>query len=62
MSKRSSCFESSSRERSPIATPAAGADIFTPASRSARLPPQTVAMEEDPLDSRTSEVSRIVKG
>jgi hypothetical protein len=32
----------------PIATPAAGLDIGTPASIRARLPPHTVAIEDDP--------------
>jgi len=33
----------------PIATPAAGEDIGIPASSSAKLPPQTVAIEEEPF-------------
>ncbi len=36
------------RETSPMATPAAGKAIGTPASRRANVPPQTEAMEEDP--------------
>ena len=36
---------------SPIATPATGAVIGTPASISARIEPQTVAIEDEPLDS-----------
>jgi len=32
----------------PIATPAAGLEIGTPASIRARLPPHTVAIEDDP--------------
>jgi hypothetical protein len=36
------------RETSPMATPAAGEAIGTPASRRANVPPQTEAMEEEP--------------
>jgi hypothetical protein len=36
------------RETSPMATPAAGKAIGTPASRRANVPPQTEAMEEEP--------------
>ena len=39
----------------PMATPAAGADRSTPASIRAMDPPHTEAMDEEPLDSRTSE-------
>ena len=45
---------------SPIAIPATGALIGTPASISERVAPQTVAIEEEPLDSRMSETIRIV--
>ena len=45
---------------SPIATPAQGALIGTPASISAREAPHTDAIEEEPLDSRISETMRIV--
>ena len=44
----------------PMATPATGPRIFTPASIRASVPPHTVAMEEDPLDSRMSATTRIV--
>src|SRR5215467_7695896 len=40
---------------SPIATPATEVFIGTPASISARLPPQIDAIELDPLDSVMSE-------
>src|SRR5690625_5062781 len=43
----------------PIAIPATGLGIGTPASISAMEPPQTLAMEEDPLDSVISERTRI---
>ncbi len=46
----------------PIATPATGASIGTPASNSASEPPQTVAMDEEPFDSRMSETTRTVYG
>ena len=38
-----------------MATPAAGAERSTPASIRAMDPPHTEAMDEEPLDSRTSE-------
>ena len=44
----------------PIATPAQAAFIGTPASISDSEPPQTVAIDEEPFDSRTSETMRIV--
>ena len=43
-----------------MAIPATGAFSGTPASISASEPPQIVAMEEDPFDSRMSETMRIV--
>ena len=46
----------------PIATPATGARIGTPASMSDRVPPQTVAMELDPFDSVISLTMRTVYG
>ncbi len=45
---------------SPMATPAQGACIGTPASISASEPPQTVAIEEEPFDSRISDTTRSV--
>ena len=44
----------------PIATPATGALIGTPASISASVPPQTVAIDDEPFDSVISETMRIV--
>lgn len=38
----------------PMATPAADEDIGTLASSSAKLPPQTVAIEEEPVFIRQS--------
>ncbi len=46
----------------PIATPATEALIGTPASISARLEPQTLAMELEPFDSRISETTRMTYG
>ena len=46
----------------PMATPATGASIGTPASNSASEPPQTVAIDDEPFDSRMSETTRIVYG
>ncbi len=44
----------------PIATPATGAAIGTPASISARVAPQTDAIELEPFDSRMSLTTRSV--
>ena len=44
----------------PMATPAQGAFIGTPASMSASEPPHTVAIDDEPFDSRTSETTRRV--
>ena len=45
---------------SPIATPATAPLSGTPPSIMARLPPQTVAMDDEPFDSRMSETTRTV--
>ncbi len=45
---------------SPIAMPAQGAVTGTPASYSASEPPHTVAIDDEPLDSRMSDTMRIV--
>ena len=42
----------------PMAIPATGAAMFTPASISDRLAPHTDAMELEPLDSVISETTR----
>ncbi|OQC68003.1 MAG: hypothetical protein BWX47_01962 [candidate division Hyd24-12 bacterium ADurb.Bin004] len=47
---------------SPRATPATGALIGTPASIRQSVPPQTVAIEDDPFDSRMSDTTRTVYG
>ena len=44
----------------PMLMPATGRIKGTPASISARLPPQTEAIEVEPLDSMISQVTRIV--
>ena len=54
--KRSSSFTS------PIAIPATGALIGTPASINDSEDPQTLAIELDPLDSVISDTTRIVYG
>src|SRR6058998_2792841 len=46
----------------PIATPAAGFLIGTPASIRLRMPPHTVAIDDEPFDSVMSETIRIVYG
>jgi hypothetical protein len=45
---------------SPIAIPATGALIGTPASISDSDEPQTEAIDDDPLDSRMSDTTLIV--
>src|SRR5919112_6134575 len=45
-----------------MATPATGALSGTPASMSASDEPQTEAIDEEPLDSRMSDTTRIVYG
>ena len=42
--------------------PATGFSMRTPAFRRLRVLPHTVAMEDEPLDSRISETMRIVYG
>src|SRR5579859_8225841 len=46
----------------PIAIPAQGDLIGTPASIKASEPPQTVAIDDEPFDSKMSETSRIAYG
>ena len=43
----------------PMAMPETGALIGTPASISASVEPQVEAMEDEPLDSRISETTRM---
>ena len=57
-----STWNSSPSFTRPIATPATGALIGTPASISARLVPQTLAIELEPFDSRISETTRMTYG
>src|SRR5207302_6624013 len=47
---------------SPMATPATGAAKGTPASISDNAAPQTVAIDDDPFDSKMSETTRIAYG
>ena len=47
---------------SPIATPATGAEIGTPASISASVDPHTAAIEVEPFDISASETTRTVYG
>ena len=42
--------------------PATGSEIGTPASMSASVPPHTLAMLDEPFDSRISLMTRIVYG
>ena len=44
----------------PIAVPATGALMCTPASMSDSVEPQTLAIEDEPLLSRISDTIRIV--
>jgi len=50
----------SSSFTSPIAIPETGLRIGTPASINASDPAQTVAIEDEPLDSKISEITRTV--
>jgi hypothetical protein len=45
----------------PIAIPETGRIIWIPASINDNVPAQTVAIEEEPLDSNTSDTTRIVR-
>ncbi len=58
MSERMAIFSPSLM--SPMAMPATGALMGTPASISERQPPQTEAIEEEPFDSMMSETMRTV--
>ncbi len=44
----------------PMAMPATGAAMGTPASIKASAPPHTEAIDDEPLDSRISETMRMV--
>ena len=44
----------------PIAIPETGAEIGIPASISAKEPAHTVAIDEEPFDSKISETKRMV--
>ena len=44
----------------PIEMPATGLVIGTPAAINAKVAPQTVAMDDEPFDSRMSDTTRIV--
>jgi hypothetical protein len=46
----------------PIAMPATGALIGTPASMRLRQPPHTAAIDDEPFDSSVSLTMRIVYG
>ena len=45
-----------------MAIPETGLFIFTPPSINANVPAHTVAIDEEPLDSKISETNRIVYG
>ena len=49
-------------EINPIAIPDTGLLILTPASISAIVPEHTVAIDDEPLDSKTSETTLTVYG
>ena len=51
---------SSLSEINPIAIPETGFFMFIPASIRANVPAQTVAIDDEPLDSRMSETILIV--
>ena len=46
----------------PIAIPATGFEIGTPASIRERQPPQTLAIEDEPFDSMISDTTLTVYG
>ncbi|CAI8390735.1 MAG: Uncharacterised protein [Flavobacteriaceae bacterium] len=60
MSERTANFPESASEISPIAIPETGFFIWIPASIIAMVPAHTVAIEEEPLDSNTSDTTRTV--
>ena len=60
MSVSTACLPS--RVTRPMAIPATGALMGTPASIRASVQPQTAAIEVDPFELRISETSRIVYG
>src|SRR5450755_2660084 len=62
ISVRIEYFLLSSPTTSPIAIPAHGAFIGTPASINASEPPHTVAIDDEPFDSRMSDTNRIAYG
>ena len=56
----STCHLPSAPVIKPMATPATGRLIGTPASINDKLEPQTEAIDEEPLDDNTSETKRMV--
>src|SRR6185436_18396716 len=62
MSERTAYLPVFSSMMRPIATPATGARNGTPASHIDSVPPQMDAIDDDPLDSRMSDTTRIVYG
>ena len=62
ISVNTSSWAKSSEVINPIAIPAAGLFIGTPASNNASVEPQTEAWEVDPLELNTSDTNLIVYG
>src|SRR5687768_1963551 len=62
MSERIACLPVLLSEIIPIAIPETGPLTGTPASISAKDPAQTVAIEDEPFDSRISDTMRMVYG
>src|SRR3989338_10228290 len=62
MSVRILYFSPFSSSIKPIAIPAAGDFIGTPPSIKANVDPHTEAMDEEPLEERISETTRMVYG
>ena len=60
ISERTVNLPDSGSVTNPMAIPETGFVICTPASIKANVPAQTVAIEDEPLDSRISETIRIV--
>ena len=59
ISERIAYFPDSVSEISPIAIPETGALILIPVSIKARVPAQTVAIDEEPFDSKISDTTLI---
>src|SRR5690554_6397903 len=62
MSDKTAKFHDVASEINPMAIPDTGFFIWIPASINAIVPAQTVAIDDEPLDSNTSDINRMVYG